>query len=134
LQTSVHIADQEAVELTLPLALERGMGVIAKRPVANAVWRNREKPKDSYHHAYWERIEKLDYDFLRGDVSESIGIALRWTLAQPGVSTAIVGTTKPGRWRENAALLEAGALPQEQAEAIRRRWLEVADENWVGQV
>lgn len=134
LQTSVNIADQEAVELTLPLALERGMGVIAKRPVANAVWRNREKPKDSYHHAYWERIEKLDYDFLRGNVSESIGIALRWTLAQPGVSTAIVGTTKPGRWRENAALLEAGALPQEQAEAIRRRWLEVADENWVGQV
>src|SRR5215210_7409229 len=32
LQTSVNIADQEPLELTIPAAQERGMGVIAKRP------------------------------------------------------------------------------------------------------
>jgi aryl-alcohol dehydrogenase-like predicted oxidoreductase len=59
---------------------------------------------------------------------------LRFTLSAPGVDTAIVGTTNPDRWRQNAALLEAGPLPQEQFEKIRERWRQVADANWVGQV
>jgi aryl-alcohol dehydrogenase-like predicted oxidoreductase len=134
LQTSINIADQEAVELTLPLARERHMGVIAKRPVANAAWRSGAKPADSYHHEYWERLQKLNYDFLNGDLKKAVGIALRWTLQQAGVSTAIVGTTKPGRWRENAESLAAGALPDEQLTAIRERWREVASETWIGQV
>jgi len=40
---------------------------------------------------------------------------------------------KPGRWRENAALLEAGRLPEAEYEAIRSRWRAVADASWVGQ-
>jgi hypothetical protein len=46
----------------------------------------------------------------------------------------IVGTTKPGRWAENAALVAAGPLPREQFEKIRARWREVAGPTWVGQV
>lgn len=134
LQTSISIADQQGIDLTLPLARERNMGVIAKRPVANAVWRTGQKPVSAYHHPYWERIQKLDYDFLQGDLSESVAIALRFTLSQPGVHTAIVGTTKPGRWRENAEMLEAGALPQGEIDKIRARWKEVADESWGGEV
>jgi aryl-alcohol dehydrogenase-like predicted oxidoreductase len=134
LQTSISIADQQSIELTLPLAREKNLGVIAKRPVANAAWRTGEKPKNAYHHAYWERLQKLDYDFLHGDLSASVAKALRFTLSQAGVHTAIVGTTKPGRWRENAAMIEAGALPQNEIEKIRARWQEVADESWLGEV
>ena len=134
LQTSISIADQEALTLTLPLARESEMGVIAKRPIANAVWRTGQKPADAYHHAYWERVQELQYDFLRGDLQESIATALRFTISQPGVHTAIVGTTRPGRWRENAALLAAGPLPPAEIERIRARWNEVADPTWVGQV
>jgi aryl-alcohol dehydrogenase-like predicted oxidoreductase len=134
LQTSVSIADQEAIDLTLPLARQRQVGVIAKRPVANAAWRYAEKPPNAYHQTYWERLRKLDYGFLRGDPKEAFGIALRFTLSVPGVHTAIVGTTRPGRWRENAALLEAGPLPPEQFDRIRARWREVADKSWVGQI
>jgi aryl-alcohol dehydrogenase-like predicted oxidoreductase len=133
LQTSVNIADQEALDLTLPLARQRQIGVIAKRPIANAAWRYTQKPDNAYHLPYWERLRKLDYDFLRGDPREAVATALRFTLSFPGVATAIVGTTKPGRWRENAALLGAGPLPPEQMDRIRARWRQVADAGWVGQ-
>ena len=134
LQTSVSIADQEAIELTLPLAQQRQMGVIAKRPIANAVWRRPGKPDSTYHLPYWERLQKLQYDFLRGDLKESASIALRFTLSVPGVHTAIVGTKNPQRWRENAELLAAGPLPKETFDAIRARWRAVAEPSWVGQI
>jgi aryl-alcohol dehydrogenase-like predicted oxidoreductase len=134
LQTSVSIADQEAIELTLPLARQKQMGVIAKRPIANAVWRRAEKPDSAYQQPYWERLQKLRYDFLGGDIKQAAAIALRFTLSIPGVHTAIVGTTKPSRWRENADLLAAGPLPQDMIDKIRARWREKAEPNWVGQI
>jgi aryl-alcohol dehydrogenase-like predicted oxidoreductase len=134
LQISVSIADQEAIDGALPLAVQRRMGVIAKRPIANAAWRYAQKPDNAYYLPYWERLRKLNYDFLRGDPAQAVATALRFTLSVPGVDTAIVGTTKPGRWRENAALLEAGPLPTETFEQIRARWRQVADASWVGQV
>jgi aryl-alcohol dehydrogenase-like predicted oxidoreductase len=132
LQTSVSIADQEALDLTLPLARERGMGVIAKRPIANAAWRYTRKP-ESYYEDYWIRLRKLEYPFLKSS-DTAVSTALRFTLSVPGVHTAIVGTTKPERWQENAGLLRAGALPAKEIERIRARWREVADDSWVGQV
>lgn len=132
LQTSVSIADQEALDLTLPLARERQMGVIAKRPIANAIWRATRKP-ESYYEDYWYRLKQLEYPFLKSS-DTAVGTALRFTLSVPGVHTAIVGTAKPERWQENAALLRAGTLPAKEVERIRARWREVADASWVGQV
>ncbi len=133
LQTSVSIADQESIELTLPLALERQVGVIVKRPIANACWRTGQKPDNNYLNTYWDRLQELDYDFLKGDLSDSIATALRFTLSTPGVHTAIVGTANPERWKKNAELAEQGALPREQYEAIRARWKAVAKPEWIGQ-
>ena len=134
LQTSINIADQEAIELTVPLAREKQMGLIAKRPIANAAWKTGHRPIDSYHHEYFERLRKLNYDFVRGDMNRSISIALRFTLSVPGVHTAIVGTKKPERWRENARLLEAGPLSENEFHAIRERWEECAPRTWIGQI
>ena len=133
LQTSVSIADQAAVELTLPLARAREMGVIAKRPLANVAWRYARKP-GSYYEDYWSRLRKLAYGFLKDAPDTVVATALRFTLAVSGVHTAIVGTAKPERWRENAALIMAGALPRDEFERIRARWREVADASWDGQV
>jgi aryl-alcohol dehydrogenase-like predicted oxidoreductase len=134
LQTSINIADQEAIDLTLSLAREKQIGVIAKRPIANAAWKTGHRPIDSYHHEYWERLRKLSYNFLHGDMNKSISIALRFTLSLPGVHTAIVGTKKPARWRENARLLEAGPLSEKEFAAIRERWEECAPRTWIGQI
>jgi aryl-alcohol dehydrogenase-like predicted oxidoreductase len=108
--------------------------VIAKRPIGNAVWRYSQKPENSYHQPYWERLQKLKYDFVAGDPKQTVAIALGFTLSVPGVHTAIVGSAKPGRWRENAALVESKPLARAQFEAIRAHWRQVANADWAGQI
>ncbi|MDZ4838100.1 MAG: aldo/keto reductase [Candidatus Melainabacteria bacterium] len=134
LQTSVNIADQESIEITIPKATAKGMGVIAKRPIANAAWRYDSLPSNSYHEDYWKRLEELKYDFLKGDMEHAVEVALKFTLAVPGVHTAIVGTTKPGRWKTNANLLASGPISKSKFESIRNHWDKVSNPNWVGQV
>ena len=134
LQASINIADQEAIDLTLPLARDKQMGVIAKRPIANAAWKTGHRPIDSYHHEYWQRLQKLNYDFLHDDLKKSISIALRFTLSLPGVHTAIVGTKSPERWEQNAKLLEEGPLEEATFQKIRERWEECAPRTWIGQI
>lgn len=134
LQTSINIADQEPLDLTLPLAREKQMGIIAKRPIANAAWKEQHKPIDPYHHVYWDRLSKLHYDFIRHrPLEESIAHALRFTLSVPGVHTAIVGTARPERWLQNAKMIEAGLLSEMEFGAIRERWDDVRSGTWIGQ-
>jgi aryl-alcohol dehydrogenase-like predicted oxidoreductase len=59
--------------------------------------------------------------------------ALRFALSVPAVHTAIVGTSKPDRFKENSALIEIGNLPQELFDSIRRRWRALAEPSWIGQ-
>src|SRR2546425_1251051 len=110
------------------------MGVIGRRRRANAAGRHTRKPAEPYYQTYWSRLRTLDYPFLRDAPDTGVATALRFTLSVPGVHTAIVGTTKPGRWQQNAALLQPGALPSGEFERIRARWREVADASWEGQV
>jgi aryl-alcohol dehydrogenase-like predicted oxidoreductase len=133
LELSLSIADQEAIDLLLPLAVEADMGVIAKRPIANAVWKYTERPKIEYILEYWERLNKLDYDFLKGDVKEAVKVALNFTLAQKGVHSAIVGTSKKERIAENIDLLKT-PLTSKEIETIRHHWKKIAPTHWVAEV
>jgi aryl-alcohol dehydrogenase-like predicted oxidoreductase len=133
LQISVNVADQEAIDLVLPEAISRDIGVIAKRPIANASWVGGwSGPIDSYAEPYRRRLRKLRYDFLALPANQAIAIALRFTLSVPGVHTAIMGTTKPSRWEQNAAMLERGPLTPAEFDAIRSRWNEAAGADWIG--
>ncbi len=131
LQTSLSVCDQNIGAKTVPLALQNGMGVIAKRPIANAVWRYDETLEDGhYHRAYQDRWRELNFDWGK-DPEMAAQIALKWTL-QNGVSTAIVGTKNPARWAQNAALLQGGPLDDALFEAIKTRWREVGGADWEG--
>lgn len=134
LQTSVNIADQEVIDLVLPKAAARNMGVIAKRPIANAAWRYKTKPENPYHVDYWMRLQELKYDFIDGDAKLSAETALKFTLSIKDVHTAIVGTTKPGRWAENSKMLASGLMSGAAFDRIRDRWHKIAKGDWVGQV
>src|SRR6185503_9578668 len=82
LQTSISVAEQEPLTTTLPLCIERGMGVIAKRPIANAVVASSRRPsRGDYGYEYWRRLQKLDYDFL--ERRDALATALRFTLSVP---------------------------------------------------
>ena len=133
LQISVSVADQEAIERVLPAAIKRDLGVIAKRPIANAAWLGSWFATDSYSRPYARRLRKLGYPFLKRSATESVATALRFTLTTAGVNTAIVGTKRPSRWEHNAALAAQGALPAAEYAAIRERWGKVAPDDWVGQ-
>ena len=134
LQTSINVADQRVLEEILPAAAAAGMGVIAKRPVANVAWKHGDDgPENDYHSSYWERLRKLDFEFALLPLAEAVEIALRFTVFQPGVSTAIVGTSSPGRWAQNAASVAKGPLPAEQIAQLRKRWHEREEPGWFGQ-
>jgi aryl-alcohol dehydrogenase-like predicted oxidoreductase len=134
LQISLSIADQEAIDRVLPKAQARGMGVIVKRPIANAAWRSgNQPPSDWYTQPYWDRLQLLGYDFLGRDPDNAIATSLRFTLGTAGVSTAIVGTTRPERIAQNIGYASAGPLPPTDYDAIRARWRSVARPEWTGQ-
>ncbi len=133
LQISINIADQESIDMVMPYAREHEMGVIAKRPLANAAWRTGALPVNPYHQIYWERLQKLGYEFLKEGIEESIEIAMRFTLSVPGVHTMIVGTQNPDRWPENAKLAAKGALDPSEFKAIREHWRKIAPASWIGQ-
>ena|SRR5699024_2793866 len=131
LETSVNIVDQEAISLTLPKAKDAGMGVIAKRPIANVVWNYNSLPEDETIQDYWKRIKELDYNFVH-QFSDSVRQALRFTVSVPEVHVAIVGTTKPERWIQNASIINEGLLEEKIYEYIRNKWLEISRANWIG--
>jgi len=134
-EMSINIADQDAIETVLPFAIQKGMGVIAKRPLANNLWKSAQRPdpvRYPHYQVYWERLRKLRYDFLQTDRASEIG--LRFTLSVPGAHTAIAGTTNPEHFLENAKYAAEGPLPGAQFDAIRSTWSKVSAPSWIGQI
>ena len=144
IETSISIADQCNIDGVLQVARERNLGVLAKRPIANAAWKEAEQQPGfygDYASVYHGRLAAmgttpadLGYD---GDPAAAWPeIALRFTLAQPGLHTAIVGTTNPAHVAANVAATEKGPLPADQVVALRAAFAaaqRTAGEAWTGQ-
>jgi aryl-alcohol dehydrogenase-like predicted oxidoreductase len=106
LQITLNLADQWARWEVLPKAEAAGMGIIAKRPIANAAWRARTGT-DEVREWYRSRIQAMmEVRPMPGVPEDPLVLALGFTLAHKEVDTAIVGTSSPDHMRANIRLVE----------------------------
>jgi len=127
IQTSVNISDQRDIDTTISEAKNREMGVISKRPLANAPWRFSEQPYGNYCEQYWLRWKKMNLDF---DI-EPNELFLRFSAFANGVDCIITGTSNIKNLKKNLQLVEKGPLPEEVYTYIREAFKK-NDDNWIG--
>lgn len=107
-------------EELLPLCQEHGVGVIVYNPLAAGMLTGRyvEKqtaeigtrftstnPNDLYRRRYWndavfDEVKKLN-DFMTPRGKSLTHVALAWVLAQPAVTSAIVGASRPEQLKDS---------------------------------
>ncbi|MEM6453501.1 MAG: aldo/keto reductase [Acidobacteriota bacterium] len=126
-EASINLCDQRNVDG--PLRRADGLGVIAKRPVANAPWRFDQRPAGHYGEVYWDRWRAMAIDPHGHDWH---ALALRFTLSLPGVHSCIVGTTNLDHLRHNASIAAEGPLPAHLVDHLRQAFHH-ADDGWTGQ-
>ncbi|HTW95379.1 MAG TPA: aldo/keto reductase [Tepidisphaeraceae bacterium] len=127
IQMSVNIADQANLDMVLPICREKNIAVIAKRPIANAAWKEMSDQRGvyaNYAREYHERLLKMNLApvemGIKGPPEKAWPeLALRFTLSVPGVHCAIVGTTNPNNAQANLEIAARGELPREKVEKIR---------------
>jgi aryl-alcohol dehydrogenase-like predicted oxidoreductase len=142
IETSISMCDQANIEGVLAPCQQNNVGTIAKRSIANAAWKDISEQRGMYVNyavTYGQRLTAMtitpeDLGYGADDWPE---IALRFTLAQPGLSCAIVGTTKASHVATNLAAAAKGPLPEAEVAALRTAFQKAeaaAGETWLGQM
>ncbi|MFP4144721.1 MAG: aldo/keto reductase [Phycisphaeraceae bacterium] len=145
IQTSINIADQHNIDDVLPVCRERDLGVIAKRPLTNAAWREPERRPGFYREygeTYAQRLAAMDlrpHDFgFQGHAElEWPELALRFVLSLEGVHTAIAGTTSSVNARANLLAAQKGPLAEDAVRKIRQAFTDAEQqtgETWAAQM
>jgi hypothetical protein len=127
LQTSFNLVDQRARTLLFPKAQASGMGIIAKRPIANGVWKNESSGPLTYR----QRAQEMSaLGPLPQAPEDPILLALGFTLAHDEIDTAIVGTQNPDHVQANVEMVERSLpIPEETIRELRQRYDKLVD-NW----
>jgi aryl-alcohol dehydrogenase-like predicted oxidoreductase len=129
IQTSVNICDQRDIDSLLVYAKEKGLGIIGKRPLANAPWRYKEFPAGQYAEEYWKRWKKMDLKFeLPWDE-----VFLRFAAYHGNVHTCIFGTANPDRLKQNIDIVNKGPLEEDTVHYIKKTFKN-NDDQWIGQI
>jgi aryl-alcohol dehydrogenase-like predicted oxidoreductase len=133
LQTSFNLADQGARYDLLAEVRQRGLGLIAKRPILNGAWRTSKDPDpygNGYASEYFRRQTELckGVDRFPGEPDDRIAASLGFTLSHPEVTTAIVGSRNPDHVRSNIAIVESLPVEQQFLDAVHKRFDELGSE------
>ena len=129
-QCSMNVCDQRALDGAIARASRKGIGVIAKRPLANAPWTGRSNDGDTAAAEYRERFRALALDPGALGWDE---LFLRFAAFAPGVTSCIAGTRQPANVERNVAAVERGPLPPSVVDELREAFLR-ADRGWVGRI
>jgi aryl-alcohol dehydrogenase-like predicted oxidoreductase len=142
IETSVNITDQANLRTVLPKTRENQIGVLAKRPIANAAWKALDEQQGLYRNyvkPYYDRLREMKVDpkelgFSGPPDQVWPELALRFTLSHPGVHAAIIGTTRPENARANIAYAEKGPLPPDVVRKIEESFRAApGSAQWTGQ-
>ena len=137
LQTSFSIVDQSARINIFPEVLNRGIGLIIKRPIGNGVWGRKSDPRPyekipDYTKEYFKRaqlmIDQSDKKLQAG--GNGVELALCFTLSHKIVNVAIVGSQRPDHVISNAKFVTRLSEDKtEDLELLYGIWDQVND-NW----
>ena len=144
-ETSINVCDQANIDLMLLTAVQKDVGIVAKRPLANAAWRKASEQPGMYADyaaEYMRRFQAMNLSPAELGVAGPPEkawpeVALRFSLSHPGVHTAIVGTTDPRHAETNLTIAEKGPLPDDLVEKIKAAFREAEAESgtkWTGQI
>jgi aryl-alcohol dehydrogenase-like predicted oxidoreductase len=135
LQTTFNLVDQKARHNIFDRARAQGVGIIVKRPIANAVWGSSKSPAEyeGVRVLFAERAQAISaMGPIPGEPDDPIATALGFVLAHADSHTAIVGTRNPAHMLENIRVVETQLpIPGSVVEELRRRYDEIGMD-WVG--
>ena len=134
IQTSFNLVDQYAKKNFFDEIKKRNIGLIIKRPIANAVW-GKNKNSIIYSHMtdytdeYFDRSRKMKKLISKIDYPEDdIFLALKFTLNFRQVHTAIVGTKNISHLRNNIKIMESKLnISQEVIDELCRIWSNISN-------
>jgi len=124
-QSRYNLLYREIETELLPLCLDEGIGMMAYNPLAGGFlsgkYRTGQAPAEGtrftlggaatiYQERYWQESQFTAVAQLKSEVErrglDLVSVAVAWVLAQPGVSTAIIGASRPEQLAANLAALE----------------------------
>jgi len=117
-QTSLSLCDQGTLDQRLPTTQALGIGVLAKRPLAGAVWNQPQRPETFAEGQYWDRWQAMNLAAPAEGLSWN-EVALRFSAHQPGVASSLVGTRSLAHFQQNLAWVAKGPLPADQMALLR---------------
>ena len=129
LQVIFNLLDQRMAKKVFPEALEKGVGIVAREPLASGLLSGKygpehEFPKDDHRRRWvrekreadWQKIQRIQKE-LGGETSSLSQAALEFILAFEAVSTVIPGSKTKAQVVENVA---ASLKPSLDRETVSR--------------
>jgi len=124
----------------LPLCRDQGLGVIAYNPLAGGFLSGKYqtleqlppgtrftlgKTGELYRDRYWHQAQLQAVTHLRNHFvprgQSLVTVAVAWVLAQPGITSAIIGASKPEQLDESLAAVDC-TLQEQERELLNLAW------------